>query len=120
MNDTGGGVTTEHRGCDPVMQEPVTICDSRTVISNRHKNLESARALFFPSQPVRTHWRGLYCLLITEAEMHFDHPMRINRRKPMRPTYFVGLNYQPATDKESQKETKSLKTLNYLSGNAPC
>ena len=52
--------------------------------------------------------------------MHIDNPLRVNRRKPMRPAYFVGLNYQPATDKESQKETKSLKTLNYLAGNAPC
>ena len=48
MNDTGGGVTTDHTPCDPVIQEPVTLCDSLTVISNRHKNLESARALFFP------------------------------------------------------------------------
>ena len=51
--------------------------------------------------------------------MHIDNPLRVNRRKPMRPAYFVGLNYQPATDKESQKETKSLKTLNYLAGCNP-
>ncbi len=48
MNDTGEGVTLEHTPCDPVIQEPVTLCDSLTVISNRHKNLESARVLFFP------------------------------------------------------------------------
>ena len=40
---TGGGVTTDHRGCEPVIQEPVTVGDNRTVISNRHKNLERAR-----------------------------------------------------------------------------
>jgi biotin operon repressor len=43
MNDTGGGVTTEHMGCDPVIQEPVTVGDSLTVISNRHKNHSETR-----------------------------------------------------------------------------
>ena len=39
----GGGVTTDHTPCDQVTQEPMTTDHSRTVISNRHKNLERAR-----------------------------------------------------------------------------
>ena len=43
MDVIGGGVTTDHTPCDQVTQEPMTTDHSRTVISNRHKNLESAR-----------------------------------------------------------------------------
>ena len=43
MDVIGGGVTTDHTPCDQVTQEPMTTDHSRTVISNRHKNLERAR-----------------------------------------------------------------------------
>ena len=48
MNDTGGGTSSEHSPCGVRAQEPMSPEHSRTVISNRHKNLESARVLFFP------------------------------------------------------------------------
>ena len=43
MNVIGGHITVEHTPCDQVTQEPMTTDHSLTVISNRHKNLESAR-----------------------------------------------------------------------------
>ena len=41
-------MTLEHTPYDVRAQEPVSPEHSITVISNRHKNLESARVLFFP------------------------------------------------------------------------
>jgi len=45
MDVIGGGITTDHSPCDQVTQEPMTTDHSRTVISNRHKNLERARGI---------------------------------------------------------------------------
>ncbi len=43
MDVTWGGETTDHSPSDERAHKPVTTDDNLTVISNRHKNLESAR-----------------------------------------------------------------------------